>query len=61
MPRYKISKYLNAKNIKDASKQEPTALSIELDEPDEPTVNTHAIGFQIDRDRFDDESYDPSP
>jgi hypothetical protein len=59
--RYKITKYLTAKNIKDASRQEPAALSIELDEPDEPQVNTHAIGFHVDTDRMDSESYDPSP
>jgi hypothetical protein len=59
--RYKISKWITAKNIRDASKQEPKALSIELDEPEEPQANTHAIGFAIDHDHFDGESYDPSP
>jgi hypothetical protein len=54
MPRYKISKYVEAKNIKDASRMEPKAISIELDEPEEPTVNTHAIGFHIDKEYSDE-------
>lgn len=53
MPRYKISKYIEAKNIKDASRQEPTAISIELDEPEEPSINTHAIGFHTGQDYSD--------
>jgi hypothetical protein len=58
--RFKITKYVEAKNIKAVSMMEPKAISIELDEPEEPNINTHAIGFQIDPDRFEGESYDPS-
>jgi hypothetical protein len=54
MSRYKISKHVEAKNIKAASMMEPQALSIELDKPEEPTINTHAIGFHTGQEYSDE-------
>jgi hypothetical protein len=56
VPRYKISKWITAKNIKAAVLKEPTATSIELEEPEEKTP---AIGFHIDQPYDDDADDEP--
>jgi hypothetical protein len=64
MPRFRITKYVEAKSVKEALRKEATA-EIEEVVKDEleakETPNTHAIGFHIPPDALDIESYDPSP
>lgn len=63
MPRYKITKYVEAKNIKQALKREAQTEADEIvkEEPEPKEIpNTHAIGFHIPY-QPDLESYNPSP